>query len=214
MASQHDAARQARLAKKQLKREGKNVEYLYLTKEQSEQVIRESLEEIGKFPIFQCMIPQALFVNGFGTTLIARKINDDEVIVGGFWLDVYCMGVRGSFIRAMKLSEYNSTIQSLHMNENFGLAEPSLVRALVEQSVEYAQNLGFKPHEDYDEAKYIFGDIDAKECTDTFTFGKNGKPHFVAGPDDAPKRCERIVERLTEKLGPDGFTYKIKEKRK
>lgn len=213
MANQHDAARQARLAKKQLKREGKNVQYLYLTKEQSEQVIKESLEDIGKYPIFQCMIPQALFVNGFGTTLIVRKLSDNEVIVGGFWLDVYCMGVRAAFLRAMQMDEYNSTISSLHQNENFGLAEPSLVRALVEQSVEYAQNLGLKPHDDYEEARYIFGDIDPKECTDTFTFGKNGKPHFVAGPDDAPKRCERIVERLKEKLGPDGFTYKIKEKK-
>ncbi|MGZ8217464.1 hypothetical protein [Methylomagnum sp.] len=213
MASQHDAARQARLAKKKLKREGNNVQYLHLTKEQSEQVIRESLEEIGKFPIFQCLIPQALFVNGFGTTLIARKINDDEVIVGGFWLDVYCMGVRGAFLRAMQMHEYNSTINSLHRNENFGLAEPALVRALVEQSVEYGQNLGFKPHADYDEARYIFGDIDPKDCTDTFTFGKDGKPRFVAGPDDPPQRCLRIVERLTEKLGPDGFTYKLKEKK-
>lgn len=207
----HDTARQKRLAKKMMKNAEPGQQVIYLDKAQSEAIIKESQEALGQYPIFQCLIPQGLFVNGFGTTLIARKISETEVIVGGFLVDVYCLGVRSAFLRAMQIYEYNSTIGSMNQHENFGLAEPSLVRALVEKSVEYAQNLGFKPHADYDEAKYIFGDIDPSECTETFAFGKDGKPRFVAGPNDAPKRCERIIEKLTEKCGADGFTYKLRK---
>lgn len=206
----HDTARQKRLIKKQLKREGNHPHVIHLNKAQSEALIRESLEEIGKYPIHQCLIPQGLFATGFGTTIIARKIGESEVIVGGFLLDAYCLGVRSAFLRALPIHEYNTTIASMHAHENFGLAEPALVRALVEQCVEYAGNLGFKPHSDYEETRYIFGDIDPKECTETFTFGKDGKPRFVAGPNDAPKRCQRIIERLEEKCGPEGFTYKLR----
>jgi hypothetical protein len=182
-----------------------------LNRTESEALIKESLAEIAKYPIHQALIPQGLFANGFGTTLIVRKINEKEMIVGGFLLDVYCLGVRTAFLRAMQLDEYNSTIASLHKHENFGLAEPALVRSLVEKCAEYAKDLGFKPHSDYEEARYIFGDINAEECTETFTFGKNGKPHFVAGPNDAPKRCQRIVESLEKKYGPDGFTYVLRK---
>jgi hypothetical protein len=207
----HDLARQKRLIKKKLKREDKNQKVIYLDKAQSEAIIKESQEEMGKYPIHQCLIPQGLFATGFGTTIIARKINENEVIVGGFLLDAYCLGVRSTFLRAMQLFEYNNAITSMHQHENFGLAEPALVRALVEQCVEYARNLGFKPHSDYEETKYIFGDIDPKECTETFTFGKDGKPRFVAGPNDAPKRCQRIIETLEEKCGPEGYTYKLRK---
>jgi hypothetical protein len=203
-------ARNKRLIKKQLKREGQNAHIIHLNEAQSQAILKESLEEIGKYPIYQCLIPQGLFVTGFGTTLIARKIGENEVIVGGFLLDAYCLGVRSAFLRSMQVFEYNSSIASMHKHENFGLAEPALVRALVEQCVEYAGNLGFKPHSDYEETKYIFGDIDPNECTETFTFGKDGKPRFVAGPNDAPKRCQRIIEKLEEKCGPEGFTYKLR----
>ncbi|BBL76518.1 hypothetical protein [Methylomagnum ishizawai] len=211
MATTQDVNRQKRLAKKKIKREEKNQRVIYLDKAQSEKLIKESLEAVGKFPIHQCLIPQGLFANGFGTAIIARQINDEEVIAAGFMLDVYCMGVRNAFLRALEVSEYTRTIGRMHEHENFGLAEPALIRALVEQCAEYADQLGFKPHDEYEEARHIFGAIDPKECTETFNFGKDGKPHFVAGPNDAPKRCQRIIERLTEKCGADGFTYKLRK---
>lgn len=210
MAAQNSASKK-RIIKKQLKREHGDTQYIYLDKAQSEKLIKESLEEIGKLPIHQCLIPQALFANGFGTTIIARQVNENEIIVGGFWLDVYCMGVRAAFLRAMTLEEYNKAVSAMHPNENFGLAESALVRALVEQTVEYAHSLGMKPHSDYEETQAIFGDIDPKECAETFTFGKDGKPCYVAGPNDAPKRSQRIIEKLAEKCGPDGFTYRLRK---
>jgi len=54
-----------------------------------------------------------------------------------------------------------------------------------------------------------FGDIDAGECTEEFTYGKDGKPYFFAGPYDSRSRCREILNILTSRLGADGFHYTI-----
>ena len=41
----------------------------------------------------------------------------------------------------------------------------------------------------------------------TFTFGRDGKPLYLAGPLDAPAVVERRLAQLTERLGPDGFEF-------
>lgn len=165
-----------------------------------------SVESLWRLPIHECLVPRGLFATGLGTVIITRKINKEEVVVGGFLLDVFCLGVKNCFLRTLQIYEYESTIAQIHQQENFVHAKSALVRTLVEQCMEYAYNLGFKPHSDYDNTvKYIFGDIDPNECPEIFTFGLQGKPTFIPGPDDTPERCEQIVQVLKEKCGPKSF---------
>jgi len=77
----------------------------------------------------------------------------------------------------------------------------------VEGAVEYARNLGFAPHEDYQGARLIFGDIDATSCTEEFVYGRDGKPMFIAGPNDSPARCRQIISTMNAHLGPQGHHY-------
>jgi hypothetical protein len=55
----------------------------------------------------------------------------------------------------------------------------------------------------------IFGDVDADDCTETFTFGRDGKPWFVNGPNDTPARVRAIKRILEQTAGPGGFGYVI-----
>src|SRR6202011_808535 len=86
---------------------------------------------------------------------------------------------------------------------------PAAVRKLVEGAVEYARALGLPPHPDYHKAKLIFGTIDPGESKEEFEFGKDGKPFFMAGPNDTPERCRRILKTLEQSCGLDGFHYMI-----
>ena len=83
------------------------------------------------------------------------------------------------------------------------------LRKLIEDSVAYAAGLGIEPHRDYERVKRIFTDIDSSRCSLTFTFGKDGKPYFIAGPNDTTVKCQRILDSLHDRLGPDGFHYLI-----
>jgi hypothetical protein len=67
------------------------------------------------------------------------------------------------------------------------------------------------PHRDYTFTKRIFGSIDSAACSKEFTFGKDGKPLYMAGPDDTEADSRRIIEILTKKLGPEGFHYALPE---
>ncbi len=58
-------------------------------------------------------------------------------------------------------------------------------------------------------ARHIFGDIDAAECTEEFEFGKDGKPLFIAGPNDTPGRCWEIIKMLRFHCGENRFHYLV-----
>lgn len=52
----------------------------------------------------------------------------------------------------------------------------------------------------------IFFDVDVTECTDTFEFGRDGKPTYIAGPYESEIQQMEILNTLT-KLGGTNFTY-------
>jgi hypothetical protein len=49
------------------------------------------------------------------------------------------------------------------------------------------------------------GGINVKDCTDPFVFGCNGKPLFIAGPNDGDFKCDLIMRTLERKLCPQAF---------
>ena len=85
--------------------------------------------------------------------------------------------------------------------------KPECARKLVEDAVRYALDLGLSPHPDYRVGKLIFGDISAATCDQQYTFGKDGKPFFFAGPHDSPARCEQILRTLEDRCGPGGYHF-------
>jgi len=71
----------------------------------------------------------------------------------------------------------------------------------------YARDLGLDAHPDYAFARRIFADIDPAVCSRDFTFGQEGKPLYVSGPNETEADSRRIMDILSKKLGPDGFHY-------
>jgi hypothetical protein len=79
----------------------------------------------------------------------------------------------------------------------------------VEGAVHYAKELGFSPHRDYKDAKEIFGDVDSSECSVEYTYGMNGKPYYVRGPNESIPQAKRIVDQLKKRCGPGNYEYTI-----
>jgi len=65
------------------------------------------------------------------------------------------------------------------------------------------------PHADYRIARLIFGDIEPNACPVRFTFGQNGKPFYIDGPNDTPAIKRRILNQLERRCGPGGYDYLI-----
>lgn len=76
---------------------------------------------------------------------------------------------------------------------------------LLHDAVAYAGSFGLAPSEGFTEAEAIFGDTPL--ATETFPFGKDGKPFYVSGPNNSPTRIRQILDTLVKRVGEGGFDY-------
>jgi len=168
------------------------------------------IQQAAGAPILHCCITACLWQTGIGQVFLSRLCPNGKVAFGAFLVDIYCLGVKNAMAEIVVREQYDSMLYQ-KLQQEYGLVplKPECARKLVEGAVAYARDLGFSPHPDYRAAQWIFGDIDAGACPEQFSYGKDGKPFFVAGPYDDHARCEWILQMLRHRLGPDGFHYMI-----
>lgn len=156
--------------------------------------------------------PKDLFEKGIGWIVVARfRSGSQRIETGVFLLDVACLGVKQARYDGFWTPE---TYQSRILDHYFGEfpmepVEPCCARKLVEHAVRYAGNLGFSPHPDYRAACRVWGGIRAEDCSREFSFGREGKPFYVSGPNDSEERSRRIVEQLARRCGAGNFDYLV-----
>ena len=196
--------RQKKLAKRKAQRKEKNKKLMV---QQQRQVAYESnpVAFAARYPIHQCLSNVAVFAGGMGTVIVSRLAPNGDIVMGMFLLDTFCLGVKTAFARVLTPFEYDQMVSEVRANELLQTVEPSYARKLVEGAAAYAASLGFKPNADYQATKEIFGDIDASDCTDEFSFGKMGKPFFIAGPTDSPLKRRQIITSLEKNVGVGNF---------
>lgn len=164
-----------------------------------------------KAPIFECWEPEHLFedLHGIGTVVVSRKTAQGQVLIAVFLLDVYCLGIKNAFLQLLNLDQYAAHLEHIGDQEPIQAIHPACARKLVEDARDWAKQLGFSPHKDYKQAKLIFGDIEKQTCPRSFTFGRGGKPYYVAGPNDSASFQRRVMNKLHRRLGSDGFDYML-----
>ena len=99
-----------------------------------------------------------------------------------FLVDVWCLGVKDVIINVAPRPRYETNMYQKLAQQGMVSLRPKCDRKLVEGSIQYALDLGLPPHPDYRVGKLIFGDIAVEACTEEYSYGKDGKPMFVAGP--------------------------------
>lgn len=148
---------------------------------------------------------------GFGYVVVARFKASGDTEAGVFLVDLKCLGVKNAFLSRLTLHEYETRLIG-DMRTNCGTLEsisPACARKLIESAIAYARTLGLEPHEDYRLAQRVFGGINPAECDSgrEYTFGENGKPLFIQGPNDSPKFVSWVMAQLERRCGAGGFNY-------
>jgi yecA family protein len=156
---------------------------------------------------YEAYAQQGFQEKGMTQVVVTRTDDAGWLQVGVFLLDLYCLGVKDAFTAEMPAGDWPETLEKIIPSPNRVAFHPACARKLVEGAVAYTEALGFAPHRDYKKARRVFGSVTSRDCPETFTYGKNGKPFFVAGPNDDEERIDRVVRVLTAKLGKDGFHY-------
>ena len=168
----------------------------------------ERLSTAVQYPVLHSWVTNDLWTGGLGWVCLSRQLPNGQVAYAVFLVDRYCLGVKNAMAGIVGRFTYdNQIVRKMRREASAKELTPAAARKLVEGAVAYAHALGLPPHPDYQTARLLFGDIDPAESTDEFEFGKDGKPFFVAGPNDTPDRCRRILRALEQSHGPGGFDF-------
>lgn len=162
-------------------------------------------------PIHEVLVSANLFETGIGALCIARRISGGRIAVATFLLDTYCLGVKNAMNGILDEPAYEDLVNKLMaLTQSVArVVEPAYGRKLLEEMVAWSRSLGFPPHPDYPTAAQILGDIETTEDIPSFSFGRDGKPFYISGPNESLAMSRRIADQLEKKCGAGGYDYLV-----
>lgn len=160
------------------------------------------IQEAIKNDVHTCLV-SGDFEQGMVDVMVFKEAFSNVMVLASFIIDLYCLGVKNTFIKPGTMEQYEHLINNPG-NSPFSQED---AKKLIEEAVAYAEELGFKPHHDFKKTFKIFDNVDSSKSIAKFTFGKDGKPFFIAGPRDSPKKCSEIIKILRDKFGQDGHHF-------
>ncbi len=192
MAKQHGARQQKKIAKQKAKRVAKRISLSQ--RNSTDPTIR--LRQAAKWPVVQALAAVDLWNEGLGSLAIARQESEEGLVFAVFLVDAYCLGVKDAFWHAGTPGEFNKLLDRMEESQKLHAITPACLVKIVQGAVAYAQSLGFRPHPDYRHAAKLLEGIDPATCTLEFTYGRNGKPYYIQGPNESHAEAEAIMGRI------------------
>jgi hypothetical protein len=155
--------------------------------------------DAAKATDFACLTTEGLFDIGIGWVVAARHLPSGSVGVSFFLVDVWCMGIKDAFFRITSRRELEEHMSRISGEYPLRPMNPSVARKLLHDAAGFAFSLGLPPSESFANVELIFGDTPMTE--ETFSFGKDGMPFYMAGPNDSPARQRRIQDAVAKHAG-------------
>ena len=167
---------------------------------------RKKILQANSFPIHECLVNPSWRERGFAQILLTRRQPDGNLAFGCYLVDTYCLGLKNTFCNAdIPVSEYDLKIRSQMFREEPSEAcPPALAHEIIYGGIDYAARFGFKPNRDFETSQHILDGRDAVGPGGQVEFGYDGKPLFVAGPED---NVNWILKQLDATAGKGGYDY-------
>jgi hypothetical protein len=170
---------------------------------------RYYLQRAREYPILGCWVIKGWQEGGITNVIIARQQESDKVIFAACLVDLYCLGIKDAYANAdMSLRKFQSELPKMCNGE----PEPcsvELAHEIIYGGMEYAERYGFKPHLDFTRqfCDQVLDPPETHPRTNNVTFGKDGKPFFVAGPYDDERKTNSVINTLMRTAGEGNFDY-------
>lgn len=180
------------------------------------QVIKNKMQSILKMQqiplpergtIYDAWMSEHLQDTGIGHIIISRIQPNDTIIMVDFLVDTYCLGVKNVLIRKETQTDYGNLLDIINVSSELIEIEPEFAKKLILETVQYANSIGIKPHNNYAKYKTVFADIEVTDTPTKFSFGKDGKPFIVQGPNDSPSQIQSWMKALRINCGENSFNY-------
>lgn len=154
-------------------------------------------------PFHECLINETWKENGMPTVWVSKKMPSGKLIVGVYMIDVLCLGIKDSLFRsALDSAEYDEFKDGLSQQGNLIPIEVSFTHNLIYGAIDFAQDNGFKPHNDFSITQHLLDESLIDDGIDEIEFGRNGRPVYLMGPYDD---SDWIIKTLNKNLGAGNF---------
>jgi len=170
------------------------------------------LQHAREYPLYGCWIMAGWQDAGISPVVVVREQEPGKVLFGVYLVDLYCLGIKDSFIRTdCSLRRFERDLPTLCA----GAAEQcsvELAHEVIYGALEYAEKLGFQPSSDFHKQKadMILDLPDVHPRLNHVSFGKDGKPFYISGPNDDDQKISSIIKLLTRTCGEENFHYLIR----
>jgi hypothetical protein len=169
------------------------------------------IRKARQFPVFECLINRDWETDDSGLVriLLSRsQPNDGGILFGTYLVDMFCLGLKNTHSDAnVPVGVYRQDVlPQVFMDENPAECPLDLAHQIVYQAIEYAAKFGFKPQRDFKWSQYVLDERGKWPESHQLTFGKDGKPFFVAGPFD---NIKTIKAKLDKNPGPGNYDYLV-----
>jgi len=166
------------------------------------------LKKAGAWPVHEAAVSSNWTDESqLAVVVVARRSAGGSIAAGLFLMDLCCLGAKNAFAEVFSSeSEYERRFRSRFFTDQpMTPINIDLAAKIVRTGVRYARELGFQPNPGYKSARLLLEGSEQERCgEDVPVGGPEGKPLYVAGPDDDVRR---IMTHLRAKLGSDGFHF-------
>ena len=166
------------------------------------------LRNARTFPLYECWINADWQKEdpGLVEVVLSRQQPDGDICFGTYLIDKLCLGLKNTFARTgLSRASYHELVPSGIFQGLKPVTCPiELAHQMIYASIEYAAQFGFEPEKDYALSQYLLAPRGELAESYDLTFGRNGKPFFIAGPRD---NAQRIIKQLEKTAGIGNFDY-------
>jgi hypothetical protein len=198
---------------------GKKYKKCCLPKERDQQAGDSPWSHAGKihrirhaddYPVEACYLNADWKEQGLARIVVTRSQENGKIMVAAFLVDTFCLGVKNAFcneglgrrqIEAQLLPGYYQNEEPTRVGINY-------VKEIIYGAVDYARGLGFDPHPDFELSRHVLGSEEIGRTRNLTFGGPEGKPLYVAGPDDD---AAMVLRKLHKGLGENGFNFITRE---
>lgn len=174
------------------------------TPSSSPAIIRQARD----FPLLECQISANWQKDDLGLVqiLVARQQPDGNICFGTYLIDKYCLGLKNTFANAnFSRTRYRDEVYNrISQRQELKECPAELAHQMIYASIDYAAQFGFQPEKDFAISQYMLAPRGELEEPYHLTFGREGKPFFIAGPHD---NVTSVLRQLDKTAGPGNYNF-------
>ncbi len=173
--------------------------------------VSKVLDHARDDPFYGCWIMKGWQDDGLTPVVVARTQEDGRILFGVYLVDYWCLGIKDAYTRVdYTPARFQRDLPKMCVNAPIPCSV-ELAHELIYGALEYAKPLGFEPHPDFyrQKADQILDPPDAHPRTNGVTFGKDGMPFYVSGPNDSELKSKSVFNTLLRTRGEGNFHYLV-----